>query len=270
MHPLTTRTCATQSGHIASCRETTSTGCAAARGRCGTGIAVAVTIAHKPRKNAPSHLRTIPSSLLSSCPCSYYRFVGLLLFTSTSPMPRSSVVALVLLCCIALAQARIPRNEAERLQDEERLRRQEESDAHTYYVLLKPSSEGNSKARSEELALDFHKRLGGDPHVAVVAASKVRPSTVCPAASSSGYAFQNPALRCVPRGPRQTAPESRDVGKPEHGPRHLLFSLAHQHAYVRVRACVRACVRAPSPSASACQENLARSDPSRACRTSWS
>jgi len=83
------------------------------------------------------------------------------------------MAAAVLLACLAVACARLPRNEAERLQDEERLRRQEESGIHTYYVLVKkPAAGPDEMDRMETLAADFHKRLGGDTHVSVVAASK--------------------------------------------------------------------------------------------------
>ena len=89
------------------------------------------------------------------------------------------VCVLLLLAALALAHARIPRNEAERLQDEERLRRQQESGVHTYYLLVKPPADSkNSKERTETLASDFHKRLGGDQHVTVVAASKVQSASL--------------------------------------------------------------------------------------------
>ena len=89
-------------------------------------------------------------------------------------MGKISLVCVLLLAALALGHARIPRNEAERLQDEERLRRQQESGVHTYYLLVKPPADAkNSKERTELLAGDFHKRLGGDEHVTVVAASKV-------------------------------------------------------------------------------------------------
>ena len=80
----------------------------------------------------------------------------------------------LLLALLAFACARIPRNDAERKHDEERIRRQQESGIHTYYVLVRPPQGGkNEMSRTESLAADFHKRLGGDKHVTVVAASKV-------------------------------------------------------------------------------------------------
>jgi len=49
----------------------------------------------------------------------------------------------------------------------------EESGIHTYYVLVKkPAAGPDEMDRMETLAADFHKRLGGDTHVSVVAASK--------------------------------------------------------------------------------------------------
>ena len=89
---------------------------------------------------------------------------------------RTALLAALLLAMVAAADARIPRNEAERLKDEERLRRQQESGIHTYYVLVKPPQGGsNDRARAESLAADFHKRLGGDKHISIAAASKVCP-----------------------------------------------------------------------------------------------
>lgn len=85
------------------------------------------------------------------------------------------LTAVLVLALLAVVAARIPRNDKERQQDEERLRRQQESGIHTYYLLIKaPEGAKNDKARSEALAADFHKRLGGDNHIHIVAASKVR------------------------------------------------------------------------------------------------
>mmetsp|Transcript_87961 Transcript_87961/g.142359 ORF Transcript_87961/g.142359 Transcript_87961/m.142359 type:complete len:149 (+) Transcript_87961:14-460(+) len=74
---------------------------------------------------------------------------------------------------VALACARIPRNEVERQKDEERLRRQQDSGISTYYLLVKPEPDGkNDRTRSEALAADFLTRLGNDKHVTIAAASK--------------------------------------------------------------------------------------------------
>ena len=48
----------------------------------------------------------------------------------------------IMVSCLALASARIPRNNEERQQDEERIRRQKESGIHTYYILVKPPAGG--------------------------------------------------------------------------------------------------------------------------------
>jgi len=78
------------------------------------------------------------------------------------------------LLLVVLACARIPRNEVERQKDDERLRRQQDSGISTYYLLVKPETDGkNDRTRSEALAADFLTRLGNDKHVTIAAASKV-------------------------------------------------------------------------------------------------
>jgi hypothetical protein len=115
---------------------------------------------------------------------------------------KKRLAAALVLALLAVAAARIPRNDKERQQDEERLRRQQESGIHTYYLLIKaPEGAKNDKARSEALAADFHKRLGGDRHIHIVAASKVRaPATARAAAPACCAGLHYAAARCCAKG----------------------------------------------------------------------
>ena len=93
-------------------------------------------------------------------------------------MKAAALTGVCLLLLLAMASARIPRNDAERQHEEDRRRKQQESGVHTYYILLKPTAGANArrddnKAHVDKLAEDFHKRLGDDSKVTVVAASKV-------------------------------------------------------------------------------------------------
>ena len=93
---------------------------------------------------------------------------------------KAATMTVFLLLVLAMASARIPRNDAERQHEEDRRRKQQESGVHTYYILLKPTAganarrDDNNKAHVDKLAEDFHKRLGDDSKVTVVAASKVQ------------------------------------------------------------------------------------------------
>jgi len=95
-------------------------------------------------------------------------------------MKSAALTGVCLLLLLGLASARIPRNDAERQHEEDRRRKQQESGVHTYYILLKPTAGANARrdldnnnAHVDKLAEDFHKRLGDDSKVTVVAASKV-------------------------------------------------------------------------------------------------
>ena len=95
-------------------------------------------------------------------------------------MKAAALTGVCLLLLLGLASACIPRNDAERQHEEDRRRKQQESGVHTYYILLKPTAGANArrdldnnKAHVDKLAEDFHKRLGDDSKVTVVAASKV-------------------------------------------------------------------------------------------------
>ena len=118
---------------------------------------------------------------------------------------KAATMTVFLLLVLAMASARIPRNDAERQHEEDRRRKQQESGVHTYYILLKPTAganarrDDNNKAHVDKLAEDFHKRLGDDSKVTVVAASKVQ-TYASPTCTDSLFFFQSsnlPQISCA-------------------------------------------------------------------------